>query len=520
MKKNAIFLLAVVLLTACHQSKGPILQTTIAQGEIAGVLEDGYALYMNIPYAEAPLGDLRWKAPVPHSAWDTVYQANHWGNRPPQPFDPNQNGGEVAMSEDCLYLCIGTPATSKNDKLPVFVNIHGGGFLTGYYGGVQANYIKEGIVYCSIEYRMGAFGFMSHPELREESDYGMSGNYGIMDQVCALRWIHDNIAAFGGDPEKITIAGESAGGISVHILSASPECKGLFRGAISESGGSMWPVSDKRNGNTAIQDARSAEVDGLKMQEQLGCANLKEMREADWQAIQQLTKWEGFWPVADGKYIMGDAYKEYEVGRFNDVNVLMGTNSDEGSMFVQPMPVADYEALVCSVYTDWCDRFLEMYPATNEQEAYYSLSDIFRDGSFAWPTYAWANQQTRYGKGKCYMYYFDHCSPNTCFDSPRGGASHVAEMPFAYGWDFGEKRILPEEQPIRDAMIAYWINFTKYQNPNGLEASESLPYWPEYRFDDPKVLYIRNGFSVGGVPNEKQMQLYEAFFAERRARNN
>lgn len=144
------------------------------------------------------------------------------GDRPPQPIDPNQNGGELGMSEDCLYLSVETPAKSKNDKLPVFVMIHGGAFLTGSYSGTQESFVKEGIIYCSIEYRLGALGFMAHPELSKESGKNISGNYGILDQVMALKWIHDNIAAFGGDPDKITIAGESAGGISVSILCASP----------------------------------------------------------------------------------------------------------------------------------------------------------------------------------------------------------------------------------------------------------------------------------------------------------
>ncbi len=226
------FVLALLLLiTYCGAASAQIVRATVAQGEIEGVDGGSYALYKNIPYAEPPVGNLRWKVPVAKKPWKGVYKADKWGNRPPQPTDPNQNGNEIPMSEDCLYLSVQTPAKTKNDKLPVFVMIHGGAFLTGSYSGTQDSFVDNGIIYCSIEYRLGALGFMCHPALDKESADGMSGNYGIMDQIMALKWIHDNIAAFGGDPDNITIAGESAGGISVSILCASPQCKGLFRRA-------------------------------------------------------------------------------------------------------------------------------------------------------------------------------------------------------------------------------------------------------------------------------------------------
>lgn len=215
MKKLMIAAMAAAM---AFNAQALITRTIVQQGEIEGVEHEGAALYKKIPYAEAPVGELRWKAPVPKKAWTGVYKADEWGNRPPQPIDPNQGGKGLPMSEDCLYLSVTTPATSASDKLPVFVMIHGGGFMTGSYVGTQESFVKEGIIYVSIEYRLGALGFMCHPELNKESERGISGNYGILDQITALQWIHDNIAAFGGDPEKVTIAGESAGGCSVSIL--------------------------------------------------------------------------------------------------------------------------------------------------------------------------------------------------------------------------------------------------------------------------------------------------------------
>lgn len=505
MKK--LFLLTAML-SAVLAGNAQLLRTTVAQGEIEGVNHEGFALYKNIPYAEAPVGNLRWKAPVPKKPWQGVYKADKWGNRPPQPTDPNQNGNEIPVSEDCLYLSVETPAKSAGEKLPVFVNIHGGAFLTGSYSGTQESFVKEGIVYVSIEYRMGAFGFMAHPALAKENKQGISGNYGILDQIEALKWVHENIAAFGGDPDKVTIAGESAGGISVSILCASPLCKGLFRGAICESGGSFWPVGESRNGNTAMVTCKGAEASGVAFQQKLKAKNIKKLRQIPMQTIVENTTMEGFWPVVDGYAITDDQYKLYEQGNYNDVDILIGTNSDEGSMFSRPVAVKDYEARVRSIYGDFADRALQIYPAKNEEETYFAQSDIFRDGSFAWCTYAWANLQKKTGKGKVYMYYFDQNSDATFLKSRRGGASHVAEMPFAYGWPYMQPKMNETEKHMTDIMMSYWINFTKNGNPNG----KCLPFWTEYEQGKPTVMYIRDGFHLTPVQNQKQMDFFEDYF--------
>ena len=490
-------------------AQAQLLRTTVAQGEIEGVEHNGHALYMNMPYAEAPVGDLRWKAPVPKAPWEGVYKADRWGDRPMQPADPGQGAG--GMSEDCLYLSVQTPAKAAGEKLPVFVMIHGGAFLTGSYAGTQDSFVNEGIVYCSIEYRLGALGFMAHPEMSKECAQKVSGNYGIMDQILALQWIHDNIAAFGGDPDKVTIAGESAGGISVSILCASPLCKGLFRGAICESGSSFWPVAEERGGNTAICNVAGAEKTGLAFQKTLGKKNLKALRKMEADDIVAAAQMEMFWPVVDGYVITDDQYKLYEQGKYNDVNVIMGSNSDEGCMFTRPMPVADYEARMRGNYGDWADRLLAIYPAANEQQAYGAMSDVFRDGSFAWGTYAWANLQSKTGKGRVYMYYFDQDSENTIMRSPRGGASHVAEMPFAYGYSFGGK-MSETDLHMQQIMSRYWINFTKTGDPNG----EALPYWATYRQGEPTVMIMREGFYLDRVPNQIQLDFFEEFFKSRR----
>lgn len=519
--KNIFLAMNMALMTLCgicsayaqqtpsNNKATPLIKTTVQQGEIEGVIHENYALYKAIPYAEAPVGQLRWKAPVAKKPWQGVLKAENWGNRPPQPTDPNQTGNDIPMSEDCLYLSIQTPAKTADERLPVFVMIHGGAFLTGSYSGTQENFVREGIVYVSIEYRLGALGFMAHPELSKESSNGTSGNYGIMDQIMALQWIHDNIAAFGGDPANVTIAGESAGAISVSMLCASPKCKGLFQRAISESGSSFWPVAESRGGNTAMCSAKAAETVGADFLKKLGVKNIKQARKLPFDKIVAATQMESFWPVVDGDVIVDDQYKLYEKGEYNDVDVLIGTNSDEGWLFTRELPVEAYKGYVSSTYGDWAERMLQVYPATTPHEAHCAMADIFRDGSFAWGTYAWAKLQARSSKKNVYMYYFDQSSENMFMRSPRGG-NHVAEMAFIYDWHMGP--MTPAEEQMARIMPQYWINFTKTGNPN----SDLMPYWPTFQENQPTVMNFHNGCFLTTVPNKPQIDFFEDFFRSKR----
>lgn len=509
-------LFATLLLAAAFlmPADAQLLRTTVAQGEIEGELFEGHALYKAIPYAEAPVGNLRWKAPVPKAPWEGVYKAEKWGDRPCQTADPNQNG-EQGMSEDCLYLSVETPAMSKDERLPVFVMIHGGAFATGSYSGTQESFVREGIVYVSIEYRLGALGFMAHPELSKESPDGISGNYGIYDQICALQWIHDNIAAFGGDPEKVTICGESAGGISVSILCASPLCKGLFRAAISESGSCFCPVSAGESapaGGNTTRPYRKAEQLGADYQQRLGAKNLKQMRKVSGEDIIKATQGWEFWPVVDGKAITGDIYAQYASGDYNDVDVLIGYNSDEGSLFVYQMQLDAYKGMV-QRYGDYAEKMLDAYPATNDQEALYAVQDIFRDTAFGWGTWAWANLQSKTGKKNVYMYYFDQRSQNSPLKHEIKGATHVAEMPFVYGWNWGP--MTDVDTHMAQIMPQYWINFIKTGNPN----ANGLPYWTTYRQNEPTVMTMKNGFHLTTAPNQEQMDFWEEFFTNMRVKN-
>lgn len=510
MKK--IFTAAVLAWCFATATNAQILRTTVAQGEIEGELHEGFALYKAIPYAEPPVGNLRWKAPVPKKPWQGVYKAENWGGRPFQQTDPNQNGGDIAMSEDCLYLCVETPAKAKGDKLPVFVNIHGGGFSTGSYSGTLDSFCREGIVYVSLEYRLGALGFMAHPELEKESENGITGNYGIYDQICALQWIHDNIASFGGDPEKVTICGESAGGISVSILCASPLCKGLFRGAISESGSSHTPIMKKDSvafdAGTSNQHYKDAEQTGVGFQKKLNCKNMKQLRKVSAEELVKQTKGWEFWPVVDGVAIVDDLYKLYQAGSYNDVNVIAGYNSDEGSLFVYQSTMDEYKKMT-DKFGDLSAKVRQAYPATNDTEALYATQDMFRDVAFGWGTWAWGNLQTKTGKGKFYMYYFAQSSQNTLRKGTRG-ATHVAEMPFIYDWHWGEMTDI--DTHMAQIMPQYWVNFVKYGDPN----ANGLPYWSTYVQGKPTVMTMQNGFMLTPAPNQKQMEFWEELFGKLR----
>ena len=505
--KQTLMTLAAAMMLCAGALQAQVLRTVCEQGEIEGELHNGYALYKAIPYAEPPVGKLRWHAPVKKAPWKGVYKADNWGDRPMQTTDPNQSGNELPMNEDCLYLSVSTPARDKSERLPVFVNIHGGGFFTGSYSGTQDSFVREGIVYCSIAYRLGSLGFMAHPEAAKESEHGIAGNYGIMDQIMALQWIHDNIAQFGGDPEQVTICGESAGGISVSILCASPLCKGLFQRAICESGGNFLPIRNSDNSVCgSAQDMDYALGLGREFHKALGCKNLKQMRKLTAEQIQAKTEYNKYWPLVDGYVITGDTYEAYLKGDYNDVDLIVGYNSDEGSLFVHGMGMNAWHGMRDMNFPLDKAGFEKAFPATNDAEALQALRDVFRDVAFGWPSTAWANLQTRTGKKPVYFYYFDQLSENTIMRGTRG-ATHVAEMPFIYGFDFGGKMSRVDTH-IAQIMERYWINFIKTGDPN----ADALPYWSVYNPGQPTVMHIKEGFYLAPAPNQPQDNFLERYF--------
>jgi para-nitrobenzyl esterase len=535
MKKIFATVFMAVLATSMNAQ---LLHTTVAQGEVEGVEQNGLAHYKGIPFATPPVGDLRWKAPRPAQKWQGVYKADSFKDKPYQQSQGPARPGQPGVSEDCLYLNVLTPAKKAGEGLPVLVWIHGGGFNTGAsWENNGEKFAQAGIVYAAITYRTNVFGFLSLPELSQESQKengrAISGNYGLMDQIMVLQWIHDNIAAFGGDPEKVTIMGESAGAISVAMLCQSPLTKGLFRGAISESGGNMAPEDNVRIDNNSIRNMAGSEKYGKDFINRIGMGKLKlkDLRKMDPEKFMgdpiAFGAGGALWPVYDGYVLKGDPYPMYQQGDYNDVNILMGTNSDEGSMFTGFLggyKPEQYEQEMKESFPDptWQQKFREMYPGKTDEEAFNAHSDMFREAAFAWPTYAWGNLQSKNtaegkGKGKVYMFFFNHAKQNmfrrTSALQREYSTMHVAEMGLTFGQlgGFGGAPN-PSDEALSRLVMQYWINFIKTGDPNG----GYLPLWPAYAEGTESVMNFRDGAFVTGVHNLPQLQLWEEYMKWRR----
>lgn len=511
--------IAVLTLASTALAQAPAPVRTQA-GLVHGVVEDGVTVYKGIPFAAPPVGDLRWRAPQPPAAWTGVKTTDKFAPGCMQSPLVNRALGlePVPTSEDCLYLNVWTPAKSPHDRLAVMVWIYGGGFTAGatsipQYNG--ANLAKKGVLVVSVAYRLGAFGFMAHPELSAENK-GHSGNYGLLDQIAGLRWVQRNIAAFGGNPHRVTIFGESAGGISVSMLAASPLAKGLFQGAISESGGSFGPARFSNEGGENVPPLSVAEKNGQAFLSKLGVASIADARKV---SAEDLLKNStpglgGSWPNFDGYVLPEDQYDLYEAGRYNDTPVLIGTNSDEGALFVPSIAAPAYLVNIRTGYGDYADKILAAYPGGTDAEALRSDRDLFRDSAFAWHTWTWARLQSRTGKGKVFVYYFSHRPPYP--DTPQfkdWGAAHGGEIAFVFGNFTAAMQPSAADRAVSDEVSSYWVNFAKMGNPNGA----GLPQWPAFTNASQQVMNLNDPSKPIPVPNLDKLQVLDGYYAWRRS---
>jgi len=488
-------------------------------GFVKGIVQDQLSIYKGIPFAAPPTDDLRWKAPQPVTPWEGVLTADKFAPACPQiPFpDTSSIKNTVGKtSEDCLYLNVWTPAESPDEKLPVMVWIHGGGFALGApsienYDGKKI--AERGVILVSIAYRLGALGFMAHPELTAENKHGISGNYGILDQIAGLKWVQNNISAFGGNPENVTIFGESAGGISVSMLCASPLAKGLFQKAISQSGGSFGPVREQKMDGT-IQSLRGAEKQGVYFAERMGAKTLSELRQISPEEILKDPEFANIgrlWPVCDGHVIVDDQYKLYTTGQYNDVNVIIGTNSNEGAIFVHGVSVDQHKESLQKTFGPLAEKALGVYPATDDTVALQSARNIFRDTIFAWPSWSWARLQQKTGRSNVYVYYFDQRQPPRLYGNSLPGAAHSDEINYVFGhtdhnFNF---QYTGEDRQLSSLVLDYWVNFAKTGNPN----SEGLPVWPQYNDEGDGVMHLKgSGSHAGPVANKPQLEFMEEYF--------
>lgn len=475
--------------------------------------EMGVYSYKGIPFAEAPTGENRWRPPVPITTSDTMLDGRDYGpicmQGEPTPFSmwtqefiaPAGN-----MSEDCLTLNIWTKEGPVDDKKPVMVFIHGGGFSSGsnsvpVYDGTQM--AQKGVVFVSINYRLGIFGFFAHPELGQESEHSVSGNYGILDQIAALEWVRDNIQYFGGDPGNVTIAGQSAGAFSVHYLVSTPITKGLFHRAIAESGAAIFP----RGNTTRTIDLGWAQEQGVTIQNQLGLDSLDELRSLD--AEQLLSVQTRFSPIIDGYVFPKPIYQLYAAGEYNDVPVIMGWNANEGN-FSGAMQSADvYENSIQTQFGDYSDQILAHFPADNDEVAAESQLELGSLSLFGLQLWKWANMQNENGGSDIFMYHFTKEVPYN--ENQRSyGAFHTGEVPYAYyTLDMSDRPWTDSDRYLSDVMSDYWVNFAKNGDPNHAE----LPEWEPFTNESYQTNILGDKIRMATIPSLERLKVLDIYYS-------
>jgi para-nitrobenzyl esterase len=515
-----VAVLTLACASACFAQSSAAVHTQ--SGLVQGAVINGVRVYKGIPFAAPPLGNLRWAPPQPAKPWKGVLHADKYADACMQiPIVERDLGLDpVTPNEDCLYLNVWTPAKSSSARLPVMVWIYGGGFTIGATSMPQydgENLAHKGVVYVSIAYRLGPLGFLATPELSKEQG-GHSGNYGLLDQIAGLKWVKRNIAAFGGNPNKVTIFGESAGGISVSMLCASPLAKGLFEGAISESGGSFGPAHEDHAAGEDVPTLAEQEQAGVAFLKKLGVSSIADARKMSAADIYKhagpamggAVRW---WPNFDGYALLGDQYKLYEEGKYNDTPVLIGTNADEGALFVASTDMQKYKESVDSGYGELAHNILAAYPDNSQQQALRSARDLARDVTFAWSTWSWAKLQSSTGKGKVFLYYFNH-RPNYP-DTPRfkdWGPAHGSEISFVFGNFTKGMPATGEDNAVSEKLISYWTNFAKYGNPNG----KGLPEWPAFTNAHQQAMELDAPSKAIPMPNLDKLKVLDGYFAWRR----
>ncbi|HVZ16149.1 MAG TPA: carboxylesterase/lipase family protein [Terriglobales bacterium] len=452
--------------------------------------------FLGIPYAAPPVGDLRWKEPQPVKPWTGVKKATEFG---PHCVQGRIFGDMVfpdpGASEDCLTLNVWTPDVSGKTKLPVMVWIYGGGFQAGATSEPRQNgefLVHKGVVVVSMNYRLGIFGFFSHPELTRESPHHASGNYGLMDQAAAIDWVKKNIAAFGGDPNNITIFGESAGSFSVCAQMASPLSKNLISKAIGESGAFFGK-------ELHAQVLSTTEQNGAKFAQEVGADSLAKLRAMPaQQLLDAVMKGDSFRfaPNIDGYFLPESVEAIYKKGDQAHVPLLAGWNHDEGSwmqFFGKDAPtVANYETKVKEQYGDAASDILKLFPAKDEEQVKASAGALSTADFIAYGTWKWIESQKQTGDAPVYRYEFDQAPPaGEDAKDPLAGklAYHSAEIEYVF--QTLKSKGLPftkDDYAVSDVMSTYWTNFARTGNPN----SNGLPTWPEYNTEDKyQVMHLK-----------------------------
>ncbi len=495
-------------------------------GQVSGIpaKDPSVRVFKGIPFAAPPVGELRWKAPQPPAKWEGVRMAAEFGpvctaggggrggrggrggargnGKGAPPAAPVQAG--PAPSEDCLYINVWTPAKSAGDRLPVMIWTYGGGFTGGsgsdpWYDGETL--ARKGVVVVTYNYRLGVFGFFAHPDLSAESPHHTSGNYGMLDFLAALKWVQKNIAAFGGDPRKVTIAGESAGAIAVSAMAGSPEGKGLFERAIAQSG--AWMGLSIAKQRTLAQ----AEEAGKKA---AGEHSLAELRAMSTQEIGQNLRGVQAGVIVDGWLIPQDESITYAKGEQNPVDILVGSNHDEGTFFGGGNVTAEQaKTRAEQSFGSLAPEFLKLWPASTDAEASASGLARSRD-EVGWHMRTWAELQAKKGR-KAYLYYFTHVPPG----NGARGATHTAEISYMNG---NPRNVTwtDEDKKLSEIMTSYWANFIATGDPNG----KGLPKWEAYNMktNDGKAMVLGNTVEFGPQIDVPRLQFFDKAYAAEQAK--
>lgn len=503
--------------------------------------------FKGIPYAAAPIGELRWRAPQPAIAWTGIRKPDQFGASCPQ--RGNQISG--VMDEDCLFLNIWTGATSPKERRAVMVWIHGGGFGGGSGSDPRTNgegLAKQGVVLVTINYRLGPLGYLATPELSKESGHNASGNYGLLDQIAALKWVKKNITAFGGDPNNVTVFGHSAGGGSTNFLSISPLAKGLYRQALAQSQ-VRWPRDlEIRYLSSSLRTLDNAQRAGSQYVENLRVHSLQELRALPWQTLLQdvdrmdVDVYTGstgrppvFRPVVDGWVVPRNFSQTFAAKAQNRVTYVAGNNLDEGGAAVQtvwaklravrgtgPLPLnggsprqivllADFQSAARAKFGAMAEEYLQLYPASTDDEAADQNNRAIHDNSLI-STYLWAQQWTAQTGKPMYTYFWTHAPPGP--DHDIRGAYHGSEMNYVFN-SFAETDLpwTDNDRQIGEMMSAYWANYAKRGNPNG----PGLPNWPAFDAKSKRVMLLGDSFGPAPIADTAKFDFWQRFFATNEA---
>lgn len=479
---------AVLAAPLAMLSASPSLQVKTSSGVVEGKDVDGVHAFLGIPYAAPPIGELRWKPPAPPAKWSGVRQATEFGPHCMQgKIYGDMNFRDPGGSEDCLSLNVWVPENDSGAKLPVMVWIYGGGFAAGTTSEARqdgSHLAQQGVIVVSMNYRLGIFGFFVHPELAKESEHNAAGNYGLLDQLAALHWVHDNIEAFGGDPENVTIFGESAGSFSVSAQMASPLAKGLFQKAIGESGAAFFS-GGLRFEPRSVREEKDMKLVSAKM----GVSRLAELRAIPAQKLLDAfsppqSRGFDFGPDVDGYFLPESAPAIFAAGKQNDVPLLAGWNHDEGgeeSSRDSAKPADRLKATGQKEFGDKAAEFLRLYPSRTDEQAQRSAQDFAGDQFIAFSTWDWMECQAKTGKQPIYRYRFDLAFPSAPGEPPQG-AYHSLEIEYVFGQLDSKTGVAwrPEDYKLSAKMQKYWASFARGGDPN----APGLPKWPEYSSAD------------------------------------